>query len=233
MVPLVALPMCFLSYQRIKTRVLLQQFAGLEAVCLVFSRQSLFSGGNISFYFLLFPPWSVLYLVGRSFSAGRCLHEKGGFAEGCADVNVSVLLQSGSDMPVKGRARCLGRCGSNSANVSWAMPKQKQCKGVADEAPWEQAEELGYNTLAERWRLHFSSCDWQAYLHLYHPYNGCWPLHSINGVSVDKSCLSLLPRQSVQEKQGSFINFCLVVSKRINIAWSWWQSVLWTQKPVG
>lgn len=41
-----------------------------------------------------------------------------------------------------GRARSLGRCGSNSAKVSWAMPKQKQCKGTEDETHCDQTEVL-------------------------------------------------------------------------------------------
>ena len=47
-------------------------------------------------YRLLFSPLATTLisalLVDWSFSAGRCLHERGGFAEGCADVYASVLL---------------------------------------------------------------------------------------------------------------------------------------------
>lgn len=82
MVPLAALPMCFLSYQRIKTRVLLQQFAGLEAVCLVFSRQSLFSGGNISFYFLLFSTLISALPSGMEFLSWQMLAREGRFCRG-------------------------------------------------------------------------------------------------------------------------------------------------------
>lgn len=73
--------------------MLLQHFAGLRAVCLVFSRESPLWGGDISFY--ISPLARTLIsalLVAWSFSAGRCLHERGGFAEGCADVYASVLL---------------------------------------------------------------------------------------------------------------------------------------------
>lgn len=73
--------------------MLLQQFAGLRAVCLAFSRESPLWGGDIGFYFPLLPNTLVsALLVGWSFSAGRCLYERGGFAEGCADVYASVLL---------------------------------------------------------------------------------------------------------------------------------------------
>lgn len=92
-VPPSALPLCFLSHQWGKTKVVLQKFAGLGAVCLMFSRELPLWGEVISFLFSrLATILSSALLMGWSVSAGKCFYERGGFAEGCADVCVTPSL---------------------------------------------------------------------------------------------------------------------------------------------